>query len=311
MHLLMMGTLYTAAVSFIALLFQYINHFILDPLQYHEYYGISQSIRWSLSALVIVFPVFVWTARYLERDFVAHAEKQQLAIRRWLLNLTLFVAAITIIVDLITLIYNYLGGELTTRFLLKILVVLAVAIAIFAYYIWELRRESPERPAKMRRLGHVIIGAVAVIAVGGFVIAGSPKSERLRRFDLERVNGLQTIQTQVVEYWQRKELLPESLNSLRNDIAGFIPPQDPETQEPYAYRATGDLTFELCATFALPSENLDPRYPKAIAHPMGPYDNGLAQTWDHETGWQCFERAIDPEFYKPHNKDVSLMPPVR
>ncbi|MDP3963703.1 MAG: DUF5671 domain-containing protein [bacterium] len=304
LHLLMIGTLYTSAISFIALLFQYINRFIPDPLQYYEQYGINQSIRWSLAALVIVFPVFLWIARHLEKDFAAHMEKQQLAIRRWLLNLTLFIAAITIIVDLITLIYNYLGGELTTRFLLKILVVLAVAVGIFTYYIWELRREASGRSAKMRNLGNIIMAIVALVAIGGFIIAGSPRSERLRRFDQQRVSDLQSIQYQIVDYWQRKQQLPDSIDILRNDLAGYIPPQDPERQQPYTYRKKGDLAFELCAAFTLPSDAMDAKYSQAVPRPVGPFGEQMGEAWEHGAGEKCFERTIDPQLYPPYNQQA-------
>jgi hypothetical protein len=37
-----------------------------------------------------------------------------------------------------------LGGEATTRFLLKVLVVAAIAGTGFGWYLWDLRREEKE-----------------------------------------------------------------------------------------------------------------------------------------------------------------------
>ena len=62
--------------------------------------------------------------------------------RRWLTYVTLLLAAGIVIGDLIALLYNVLGGELSTRFLLKVLVVGAIAGTIFAYYLTDLRREE-------------------------------------------------------------------------------------------------------------------------------------------------------------------------
>ena len=46
--------------------------------------------------------------------------------------------------DLITLLYNVLGGELGARFLLKVFVVGAIAGSIFGYYLSDLRREEKQ-----------------------------------------------------------------------------------------------------------------------------------------------------------------------
>ena len=56
--------------------------------------------------------------------------------------MTLFVAAGVIIGDVVTLIYNLLGGEITIRFMLKVLVVAFIAGSVFWYYLPDIRREE-------------------------------------------------------------------------------------------------------------------------------------------------------------------------
>jgi hypothetical protein len=46
--------------------------------------------------------------------------------------------------DTTTLIYNLLGGDITTRFILKVLVVAAIAGSAFTYYLLDLRKEEKE-----------------------------------------------------------------------------------------------------------------------------------------------------------------------
>jgi len=58
----------------------------------------------------------------------------------------LFVASATIITDLITLLTRLLQGELTTRFVLKVIVVLIIAGLVFIYYLSDLRPEEKEEP---------------------------------------------------------------------------------------------------------------------------------------------------------------------
>ncbi|MBP9749097.1 hypothetical protein KBD18_02735 [Patescibacteria group bacterium] len=143
LYLLLFLTLYISAYSFGALLFNYINRAFPDALLQYDN-GSSQAIRSSLAALIVAFPIFFFLSTYLARAMRRHAEKKASKIRKWLTYITLFIAAGVIIGDLITLITSVLGGELTTRFDLKVLTVLAIAGSIFGYYLWDLRREEKD-----------------------------------------------------------------------------------------------------------------------------------------------------------------------
>lgn len=303
-HLLAMITLYISAVSFGSLLFQYINRWFPDPLV-DQYAYASGSIRWALASLVIVFPVYVWVSRLLAREMLEHTEKRELRIRRWLLYFTLFAAAVVIIGDLVALVYNFLGGDLSTRFVLKILAVLSIAAAVFVYYLWNLRHEA--MASKDERMRFFVWAAVAIVVaatIGGFFLVGSPFRERLRRFDERRVQDLQTIQWQVVNFWQKKNKLPGSLDDLRDPISGFILPQDPETGDRYEYHALAPLKFELCATFKTDSAETQSSSPSLYRAPMPAgvemtsRGKSIGDTWDHRALRACFERSIDPDLYR-------------
>jgi hypothetical protein len=138
MHLLAIVTLYASAVSFIALMFALINGWFPDALDYG--YGASDSIRWSASMLIVMFPVYLLVTWLIRRDFDKNPERREIRIRKWLGYLTLFVSAITFIIDVVFLVYNLLGGEVTIRFFFKVLVVLAVAAVIFLYYFFDMRK---------------------------------------------------------------------------------------------------------------------------------------------------------------------------
>ena len=60
---------------------------------------------------------------------------QRSRIRKWLTYISLVIAGCTLVGDGISLVYNFLGGDLTTRFVLKSLVVAVIAGAIFTYFI--------------------------------------------------------------------------------------------------------------------------------------------------------------------------------
>ncbi len=142
LHLLAIITLYASAVSFGSLLFDYINLAFPDALRgdYYVYAAAANSIRWSISMLVIVFPVYVFTTWFLHKGYAREPFRKSFRIRKWLVYLTLFIAALVIIGDFVGLIYNFLGGELTMRFFLKIFAVFFIAASMFIYYFWDMKR---------------------------------------------------------------------------------------------------------------------------------------------------------------------------
>lgn len=290
MHLLNTISLYISAFSLLNLVFQYIN--VIFPDKLNAYYSPGDSIRWTLSLFIIIFGVFVWTSRFIEKDLVGNPDKNDLKIRKWLIYLTIFLAALLLIGDLVALIYNFLGGDLTAPFILKVLSVFAVGGVVFWYYLYDLKKNPGEfsHRAKIIIWGSIIV-AIAVI-VYGFYLAGSPFKQRLVRFDNQRVSDLQIIQSQIVYHWQQKNKLPQSLDELKDSISGFIPPFDPDTNQTYEYKVTGNLSFELCSDFALSSSeessNLPQRFPQAR----------FGENWEHADGRVCFSRAIDPELYR-------------
>ena len=113
-----------------------------DPQYMVQAFG--SSVRWSTASVIIAFPVFLFVARHLSRELVRNPVKRLSAVRRWLTYLTLFLAAVVLVGDMITLVYNVLGGELTVRFELKVLVAAAIAGSIYGWYLVDLRREERE-----------------------------------------------------------------------------------------------------------------------------------------------------------------------
>ncbi len=294
-YLLVFVMLYIGVVHFIGLLWQIIEVQFPDATQ-TLWQSPYENMRVAIASLIVVWPVFLLTSRYIARDLSKHPEKVNLWVRKWLTYLTLFVASITIIVDLIVLINYFLGGELTTRFMLKVVAILLVAGAAFWYEFWELKRKPNEGKKQLATMASV--SAVVVIAgiIAGFFFVGTPGSAREQRLDSERVLDLENIQSQVVSYWNQKDALPESLSDLDDSVTGFEVPVDPETEAAYEYSVTSDLTFELCATFAqeTPEWAREAKTNPRIIGEFARVDNG---NWVHEAGRDCFERTIDPELH--------------
>lgn len=140
MYLLNFLTLYISAFSFGTLLFQFINRAFPDPLRQFE--SSLQAIRGATAALIIAFPIFIAISWLLRKELSADPEKRGSKIRKWLTYITLFIAAGVIIGDLITLIRTFLEGELTLRFVLKVVSIFIISGTIFGYYLWDMRKEE-------------------------------------------------------------------------------------------------------------------------------------------------------------------------
>ena len=296
--------LYTVVVSLVNLLFIVINVAYPQITSGYNYYG-SQSISWPVSILIIAFPILIVLMWQLEKIYLDEPQSRMTGVHKWLSYITLFLAGITSAVDLITVLYYYLDGqELTTGFLLKVLVVFVVAIGLFIYYISDARGRLTSGGRKVWRLvsTSIIIGSI----VWGFSVLGSPRSQRLIKYDEQKINDLQNINGLITNYWQLQKTVPSSLEESKNVLNNsyYIEPVDPQSQKPYEYKKTSSTTYELCATFNKASN--DKTNLRARPYIDTPYPYG--SMWSHPAGHYCFFQNINQQNNKGSNIPVPVMP---
>lgn len=143
-YLVLFTTLYVSAFNLGGLVFQFIERAFPDPAV-DPVLALERSreaIRWAISLLVAAFPVFLFVAWTNERALRREPVRRLSKVRRWLTYLTLFVAAGILIGDVTSIVYNLLGGEVTIRFLLKVLTVGVIAGSVFGYFRRDLRKEE-------------------------------------------------------------------------------------------------------------------------------------------------------------------------
>lgn len=138
----MFSTLYISAIHLGSLLFEFIDHAFPGVSIPYERPWASWGIRFATSGLIVAFPVFLFSASRIAKEISIEPARRNSAVRRWLTYLTLFIAAMVIVGDLITLVFNLLSGELTVRFVLKVIVVAAIAGGIFSYYLWSSKADD-------------------------------------------------------------------------------------------------------------------------------------------------------------------------
>lgn len=141
-YLLNFLALYLSALGAAILTWGLADHWFRDPLE--SYYS-NEPLRTGIAMLVVAFPLFIYLNVYIRRSVDEGGLAQRAMIKRVLTYLTLFLIAITTIIDLITVIYNFLGGDLTARSAVKGFGILLIAGFVFLYYLGELR--EPKEPA--------------------------------------------------------------------------------------------------------------------------------------------------------------------
>ena len=133
MHVGATVALYSAVIAFIDLAFEIVNKLLPDQL--NNYWSAS-SIVWPISMLVVLVPVLYVIEWFIARDISKIIEKKDIWVRKWRIYLTLFLTGATIAVDLITLINTYLNGEISARFIYKVIIVFVVCSTVFKYYLF-------------------------------------------------------------------------------------------------------------------------------------------------------------------------------
>jgi hypothetical protein len=116
------------------------------------------------------------------------------------------------------------------------------------------------------------IAAIGAAVVAGLWLIGSPAEQRLLRLDEQRVNELRSLANGATFHWTNDRELPDTAEGLVDGQLLTRVPTDPITREPYEYRVTGPLQFEVCGTFDRPSR----------PHEAGDF-------WYHDSGRRCFQ----------------------
>lgn len=295
-----MVSLYAGVVAFLALIFDYLNYVFPDTALNYYVDPYQGSVAYEMATLIVLAPVFLVLMRVIRRAIAADSSRNEVWVRRWGLFLTVFFAGGVIVVDLIVLIFSFLSGEeLGVRFLLKVAVVLLVAAAGFMHFLADLWGYWQKYPNYARYVNWATAVLVALTIVSGFIIIGSPQSQRALRLDQQRVSDLQSIQSQIVYFYQQKQKLPGTLSALNDPLSYFVLPADPATKEPYVYIPGEGLSFELCATFTTAGTD---QYSGAVARPAA--YGVTADKWQHAAGVVCFERTIDPQLYPQNPKGL-------
>ncbi|WBU57581.1 DUF5671 domain-containing protein [Paracoccus sediminicola] len=115
-----------------ALGFDVIEELIPMPAQHAE--PSAGSMRFSMAALIGFVPIFLILHRNSMRTGKENGGTRRSPVRRWLASVTLLLAMLTLLGDLVFVVYALLNGEVTMRFFAKAALVALIAGLIYGYY---------------------------------------------------------------------------------------------------------------------------------------------------------------------------------
>lgn len=321
--------LIASVTNILEILFTAVDLKFRDMFSETLYVDATQSdVRFAIASLVIMFPIYIGLSSYTAKNIEKYLYKQDISVRKIMIYCTLFVAVLTLIGTLVSVIYTYLGGELSLRFELKALCVFAVALALFGYYYYALTRDYSKKTFIPTTV--TIITTLFVISsiVWSVSIIGTPTQMRAKKIDSTRLSDISRIQQEILNRIQTTDKLPLTLTELDNAFQGYQVPTDPVTKEAYTYKVvtqpnvkvnyatnkkelTTSAVFELCANFDT-VRNIDARgqvLPSGI-DTTGAFvtdrlylasnqyfDGDMSPFWNHDLGETCFKRVIAPDMY--------------
>jgi hypothetical protein len=123
--------------------------------------------------------------------------------------------------------------------------------------------------------------------VWGFSVLGSPRTQRLYKYDQEKINGLSNLSNQIELYYTTNGKLPDGLNDMKS-VYYVYETTDPQSGKSYEYTKKDALNFELCAEFNKASQE------SLNSKPQYSYD----AVWTHPAGRYCFTRKINPQIFQ-------------
>ena len=288
-YLLSLVALIFTAFSVGMVAFNIIDKTIVDALMNYRSIG-DGSLKFAISALLIAAPIFYVVSGLIAKGLKSGELDKESPLRRWLTYFILLISSLIILGVFIGVVNNFLSGELTTRFVLKALIVLFISGATFSYYLYEAKRTTVGQTDQVLKIfAWASLAVVLAAFISAWFFVESPQAARARRLDQNLINNIYSLEGAVNDYYARFEALPENLDELRSKGIALHESllSDPESGAPIEYRRLDEDAFELCATFRLASN--------AGQGASGPYYYGRSR--EYEAGYQCLPGSlyVDPK----------------
>lgn len=256
-YLLSLVALIFMAIATGQIIFQIINQGLPDIFGQYGTDFSSDVLKFAISAILIASPVFYIVSNLINKHLFRGEIEKDSGIRRWLTYFILLVSAVIIIVFLIVTINNFLDGEWTSKFLLKMLTVIGISAIVFSFYLYDIRRA--EVLGNKDRVVKIYFWATLALVVSAFVsalfIVETPTEARNRRIDERIITNFYNIESSINSYYNTNQKLPVSLNDLKKESVVSDSLIDPGTREMFEYLPGNGMDYQLCANFRTDNKN--------------------------------------------------------
>ncbi|MFA4942897.1 MAG: DUF5671 domain-containing protein [Patescibacteria group bacterium] len=256
-YLLALVALIFMAIATGQIIFQLINQNLPDIFGQYGTDFSSEILKFAISAILIATPIFHVVSNLIYRNLFTGKMDKDSGIRRWLTYFILLVSAIVIIVFLIVTLNNFLNGEWTSKFLLKMLTVIGIAAVVFSFYLYDIRR--PEILGKKDRVLKIYfwssLAVALIVFISALFIVESPIEARNRRVDEKIINNFYNIESVINTYYSTNDKLPSSLEELKQESIAADSLVDPSTRVMFEYQPGVDVNYKICADFKTDTKN--------------------------------------------------------
>jgi len=290
------------AISFGTIVFQAINKFIKDPVNLYSAFYQEEALRFGIAAILVFSPVYYVVTHFIHKALFKGEVKRDSGIRRWLTYLILFVSFLVFAGYLIGFIISFLSGELTLKFLLKVVTVLVIAATVFSFYLYDIMRKETEgqKDKVIKIYFYATLAAVVIAFVGAFFVAGNPATTRAKKLDEDIVMKFYNIDNCVDQYYREKKVMPQNLEEIQAQCSYLLEDslKDKVTGKAFEYKLKEGRVYELCAQFRTSNKSEEPK----------PYAGPEMKSDTHDSGWQCLERKV---YYDPLlEKEIDSAKPI-
>jgi hypothetical protein len=146
-HILMFLSLYILVTSIALTLYFYVDKWIPGTSQTSYGYDLATSsyglplLRGYLASLIVSYPFFAFLFLRVTKRTQKHPEMRHLKVRRQLIYFTLIVTFLIVMINVISIIYGFLNGNVTVNFILHFIITIGISGIIFGYYLNQVKED--------------------------------------------------------------------------------------------------------------------------------------------------------------------------